>query len=70
MCFDICHLERNTCRYKLMLTCKLSKGERTVFIGLQMLFLILLLPPTCISQVMKKNPQGYINDDQTQKISS
>lgn len=53
-----------------MLTCKKSKGEWTVFIGLQMLFLILLLPPTCISQVMKKNPQGYINDDQTQKISS
>lgn len=35
-----------------------------------MLFLILLLPPTCNSQVMKKKPQGYINDDQTQKISS
>lgn len=46
-------------------------GERTVFIGLQMLFLILLLPLTCISQVMKKKkPQGYINDNQTEKILS
>lgn len=45
-------------------------GEWTVFIGLQMLFLILLLPLTCISQVMKKTPQSYINDNQTEKILS